>query len=178
MAVCAMTRPDSLGGHTIRIWSSTQAVISFRSGEAEYYALIKCGSVGFGLISVLSDMSFAMELVLKTDSAAAKGTASRRGLGKARHIQTCFLWLQERVMARELVIQKVRSDDNLADLLTEHLEVAKHTELSRRLGLITLSGAPQTCSLCGRARFRDLRAQCGARKSRRSAKDRVRELIR
>ena len=57
-AGCRRTRKSTsgglikLGGHVLKAWSSTQGVISLSSGEAEYYAMLKCGSIGFGLLSL------------------------------------------------------------------------------------------------------------------------------
>ena len=47
--------------------------------------------------------------------------ASRRGLGKARHVQTRYLWIQERVQNRDVEVQAVGTDRNLADLCTKPL---------------------------------------------------------
>ena len=80
-------------------------------------------------------MGIAVELGVRTDSAAAKGTASRRGLGKTRHIDTCYLWVQERVAHREIYLHKVRTDGNLADLFTKRLDAASHEELMELMGM-------------------------------------------
>ena len=37
------------------------------------------------------------------DSSAAKGIASRRGLGKVRHIEVHQLWLQDKVQKKEVL---------------------------------------------------------------------------
>ena len=37
-----------LGQHMIKSWSTTQSVIALSSGEAEYYSMVKGGSVGLG----------------------------------------------------------------------------------------------------------------------------------
>ena len=42
-----------------------------------------------------------------TDSTAAKSTCSRRGFAKLRHVQTRYLWVQERVANEEIKILKV-----------------------------------------------------------------------
>ena len=73
-----------------------QSTISLSTGESEYYALIKGGSVGLGLQSLLQDFGLSVRVVVEGDSNAAKGTVNRQGLGKARHIQTRYLWIQER----------------------------------------------------------------------------------
>ena len=49
----------------------------------------------------------------------AKGTVNRVGLGKARHIQTRYLWLQERVAENHLKVVHVPGKQNRSDVLTK-----------------------------------------------------------
>ena len=69
----------------------------------------------------------------KTDASAAKGIASRRGLGKVRHIEVNQLWLQDKVNSGEIQVMKVKGEGNLADALTKPLEgtgTRKHLDLT------------------------------------------------
>ncbi len=50
------------------------------------------------------------------------GVASRRGLGKVRHIDVTQLWLQQVVSNHKLTLVKVPSKFNLADSLTKHVD--------------------------------------------------------
>ena len=45
-----------LGNHTIKTWSTNQAVIALSSGEAEYYALVKSASVAIGILELDKDL--------------------------------------------------------------------------------------------------------------------------
>ena len=54
------------------------------------------------------------------DASAAKSIASRRGLGKVRHIEVNQLWLQEKVNNGTVEVEKVDGRVNLADLLTKY----------------------------------------------------------
>ena len=70
---------------------------------------------------------------LFSDASAAIAISQRNGLGKLRHIQTQFLWLQERVALKELALSKVIGTDNPADMLTKPLaqaELEKHLAYS------------------------------------------------
>ena len=113
-----------LGQHCVKTWSSTQAIIALSSGEAEFYGVVKAGSVGLGLRAMLRDMNVSMGLRVHTDAEAAKGIASRTGLGKTRHIAVHFLWIQERLRDGSFELRKVRGTNNPADLLTKHLSQA------------------------------------------------------
>ena len=110
-----------LGQHCVKHWSSTQAIIAFSSGEAEYYGVVKASSTGLGCRALLADLGKKMQLTMHTDAEAAKGIASRMGLGKTRHIQVHYLWVQERVRNGDLELRKVLGTENPADLLTKHL---------------------------------------------------------
>jgi hypothetical protein len=76
------------GRHVLKHSSNVQSTIALSTGESEYYALVKGGSTGLGLQSLLADFGIETRVVIESDSNAAKGTVNRVGLGKARHIQT------------------------------------------------------------------------------------------
>ena len=116
-----------LGSHCIKAWSSTQKTIALSSGEAEFIALVKGGSIGIGVSSMLSDLGIAVDsrLHLSTDSAAAKGISSRRGLGKIRHLDLGLLWIQQKVNEGSFIVKKVPGEANLSDGLTKYLENQK-----------------------------------------------------
>ena len=126
-AGCAKTRKSTSGGvlmhgsHLVKSWSITQAVIALSSGEAEYYAMVKGGCVGIGMQSIMSDLEVKADIEISTDASAAKGIASRTGLGKVRHIEVSQLWLQDHVSTGKIKVNKVDGGDNLADTLTKHV---------------------------------------------------------
>ena len=106
-------------GGILKTWSSTQASIAQSSGEAEYYALVRAASEALGMQSLMRDMGWDAKISLLVDSSAAKSIASRTGLGKLRHVEIKFLWLQEAVRKKKVVLSKVRGDVNPADVLTK-----------------------------------------------------------
>ena len=113
-----------LGSHMIKSWSTTQSVIALSSGEAEYYGIVKGATIGLGTCSITKELGVELDLRVSTDSSAAKGIASRRGLGKIRHIAVQELWLQEKVSGGALTIRKVPGTGNLADALTKSVDAA------------------------------------------------------
>ena len=110
-----------VGGCCIKSWSSTQSLISLSSAGAEYYGVVKASSVGLGVKAMFKDLGFDLDLEIVTDASAAKGIASRRGLGKTRHIDVHFLWVQERVARGDLSVSKCWGGENPADLMTKYL---------------------------------------------------------
>ena len=113
-----------LGGVAVRAWSTNQNVIALSSGEAEYYAALKGASFALGFQSMLRDLGMDASITLYTDSSAARGIIHRAGLGKLRHLETGYLWLQSAVKAKKLQVRKVLGTENPADLLTKHLAAA------------------------------------------------------
>ena len=105
----------------MRALSSNQNVIALSSGEAEYYAALKGASSAVGFQSMLRDLGVQTSVTLYTDSSAARGIIHRAGLGKLRHLETGYLWLQSAVKAKKLQVRKVLGTENPADLLTKHL---------------------------------------------------------
>ena len=125
-AGCRTTRKSTSGGclmlgrHVIRGWSSTQAVIALSSGEAEYYAMLKAASMASGMRAIADDLGVYMDILLYSDSKAARGIVKRSGLGKTRHLAVCYLWLQEKVARKEIEVRTVAGIENPADLMTKY----------------------------------------------------------
>ena len=120
------------GRHLITAKSNLQSVTSLSSCEAEFYAAVKALAHALFIRSVLVDWGYdGSEVALYTDSSSAKCFIERRGLGKNRHIQTKWLWIQERLAAEDFRLAKVNTKKNLADLMTKALaghEIRKHLE--------------------------------------------------
>jgi hypothetical protein len=60
---------------------------------------------------------------------------ARLGVGKVRHIEVKYLWVQEKVRERILSIKKISTDDNRADMMTKALDPARHSKLTKTLPL-------------------------------------------
>lgn len=92
------------GARVLKHSANIQSTIALSTGESEYYALVNGGSTGLGLQSLCKDLGVELEVAVEGNSNVAKHTAQRVGLGKAHHIQTRYLWLQERVAERRLKV--------------------------------------------------------------------------
>ena len=82
----------------------------------------------------VKDLGLDAKIELYCDSSSARAFAARRGIGKQRHIQTRYLWLQERVALKHLRICKVSTHENPADLFTKQLDKVKLEKFSKMLG--------------------------------------------
>ena len=125
-AGCLETRKSTSGGlvmlgeHCIKTLSLNQQVIAISSGEAEYYGMVKGASNALGISAMLKDAGLDFGIELETDASAATGIASRRGLGRVRHIELAYLWLQDQVARNKISIRKIRGEGNFSDSLTKH----------------------------------------------------------
>lgn len=80
-------------------------------------------------MALLADLGVNTSLRVSIDATAAKGISSRKGLGKVRHIAVSQLWVQDRIRRGDFVLQKVGTEDNLADALTKYVSaepIRKH----------------------------------------------------
>ena len=140
-AGCLRTRRSTSGGvaaingTAAKSCSSTQATIAQSSGEAEYYAMARAAAEGLGMKSLMEDLGYEANVRVWVDSSAAKSIASRIGLGKIRHLEVKFLWIQEVVKNKKIQVRKIRGDSNPADNLTKP-KTARDMAENRKLASI------------------------------------------
>ena len=78
---------------------------------------------------MLRDTGLETIVTLFSDSSAARGIIHRTGLGKLRHLETGYLWLQAAVAKKRLSVRKVNGAENPADLFTKYsssIDMWKH----------------------------------------------------
>eukprot|EP00972_Heterocapsa_arctica_P034923 5140978-Heterocapsa_arctica.AAC.1 len=56
-----------------------------------------------------------------------------------KHLDTRFLWLQDLVRDKQLVVEKVPTLTNPADLMTKHLARRRHHALMDLMGMVDAS---------------------------------------
>ena len=96
--------------------------------------------MGLGMKGLMEVLGVEVEVQLNTDSSAAKSITSRKGAGRARHIEVRELRVQDRVAKGELKIVKVRGEDNVADGLTKHVDKPKMEQYLKACGFVRRSG--------------------------------------
>ena len=128
------------GRHCIKGYSTTQATVAMSSGEAELYAITKGASQALGVMSMAADFGMCLSATVHCDASAALGIVNRQGLGKLRHINVRYLWLQEKVRMKELDVLKVAGTSNPADLMTKNLDAATMWKHLKTLGFYSASG--------------------------------------
>ena len=105
----------------LKSWSTTQATVAMSSAEAEFHAMVEGATRSLGFRSMVRELGVNMDIVILTDSSAAKSFASQRGLKRMRHLEVKELWLQEEVCRGRIQIGKIAGTENPADILTKFL---------------------------------------------------------
>ena len=122
-------------GGSVNNWRSTQSTVAQSSGEAEYYAMVRAAAEALSMEAIMQDLGWCAKIVIWADSSAAKSIASRIGLGKIRHMEVKFLWLQEVVKAKKLEVRRIASAQNPSDVLTKPKSYREVRGLLQRVGV-------------------------------------------
>ena len=80
--------------------------------------MIKGATEAILLASISNLYPDLAQIVLKTDSSAAKGVVMRSGSGKLKHLSVKQLWLQEYTASGEILVEKIPREQNPSDALT------------------------------------------------------------
>ena len=135
-----------LGDHVVKSWSSSQSIIALSTGEAELYALNKAAATAMGLKSLLADLGVDLEIKVFTDATTGKAMATRRGLGKVRHIAVNELWIHEKIHDGNIKVMKIKNKFNPADLMTKHLSQAEIARILEQLVHVHAEGRSEHAS--------------------------------
>ena len=94
--------------------------------------IVKCAAIGLGARSKLSDFGMSADVVVRTDSPSGLAVGSRRELGRLQHVQTRYLWVQQRVQQGDLRLKKEVGDTIVSDALTKSLDEKRMTNLLKK----------------------------------------------
>ena len=117
------TRRSTTGGAVkygsclVAHWSRTQVSVALSSAEAEMNASVEAACEAIGMKQLCGHLGMPVIIKMFGDSSSMKGTLSRKGSGKVKHLETRQLWLQEHAASGNVVLVKVHRDLNLADAL-------------------------------------------------------------
>ena len=100
-------------------WSRTQKARALSSVETEYYAMVAGGAEGLGMQALAEDLGWKVQVRIWNDSSASKAVSNRRGLGKFRHVELKWLWMQDMVKEGCIQLKTVKGKENVADHLTK-----------------------------------------------------------
>ena len=94
--------------------------------------------------NIAIDLSIYYDIHLYTDSSAAMGMVARKGMGTVRHIEVGELWIQDAVRNNVLKVNKVKGEDNPADILTKYIEQGQIHQHCHGMRLVPEGGRPDS----------------------------------
>jgi hypothetical protein len=112
---------------------------SLSSPEAEYYGQVGVAAELLYVHSLIVDMGFSPTMHLLCDASSAIAISKRQGVGKVRHIELRFLWLQDKLAAKVFDIGKVPGWYNPADIGTKILSAPALLWCAKQIGLRPLT---------------------------------------
>ena len=99
------------GQHLLRSWSTDETVIAMSSGEGELYAACMAAQQAIRTENMARELGLHLDAMeLQVDAHGALGVIGRQGLGKLRHLDLSYLWLQSVVRGKQVNLKKVQSD--------------------------------------------------------------------
>ena len=96
-------------------YSKGQGVVSLSSGESEYHGLVSGACQTLGIASTAKDGGLFPSKEVTMDASAGIAMGNRRGLGRAKHVDAQYHWVQERTAKKEFRLKKEGADRMVAD---------------------------------------------------------------
>ena len=84
-----------LGDHLLETYSSTQQIVALSTAESEYISITKGAAHALEVRSAMVEYRMTFNVVCETDASAGRAMATRRGVGRVRHLDVRLLWLQQ-----------------------------------------------------------------------------------
>ena len=147
-----------LNGCLIAAWSRSQKSIALSSCEAEFLA--SAGGAAEALqLKELWQFLTTREVMIKTitDSSSCRAFTERLGVGRLKHIDTRYLWMQLEVKKKTLKMEGIPTLWNMADLGTKRLSRQRREFLMFLIGVMEMNveGADQTFCHVGEETFHE-----------------------
>ena len=67
-----------------------------------------------GVQSMMCDLGFAVKPVLSIDAKATEHILHRQGIGKLKHMDVAYLWVQDEIRSQRIQVRRIRSEENVA----------------------------------------------------------------
>ena len=120
-------------------WSSQkQGVVAVSSCEAEYVAAAAAACQGVWLNRLIGELEAKEQpkfLLLVDNKSAIALCKNPVHHGRSKHIDTKFHYTRERIEEGEMDVDHVRTEEQLADILTKALGRTKFVELRQKIGV-------------------------------------------
>ena len=111
------------GDHLLETYSSTQQIVAMSTTESEYYISITKGAAhALEVRSAVVEFGLTFNVVCETDPSAGRAMATRRGVGRVRHLDARLLWLHQLCAGGVVQVQAKPGEHNEADLGTKMVD--------------------------------------------------------
>nr|GFA00771.1 retrotransposon protein, putative, Ty1-copia subclass [Tanacetum cinerariifolium] len=133
-----------LNGGDVDWKSAKQSIFATSFAEAKYIAAFDASKEAVWVKKFISGLGVVLTIKepisMYYDNTGAITIANESGITKgARHFRTKVHYLREVIEYGDIKLEKVHTDDNLADPFTKALAFPKHSEHTRNIGMLTAS---------------------------------------
>ncbi|GKC90774.1 retrotransposon protein, putative, ty1-copia subclass [Tanacetum coccineum] len=133
-----------LNGGAVDWKSAKQNIFTTSSAEVEYIAAFDASKEAVWVRKFISRLgvvpTIEKPINMYCDNTGAIAIANESGITKgARHFHAKVHYLREVIEFGDIKLEKVHTDDNLADPFTKALAFPKHSELTRNIGMLPAS---------------------------------------
>nr|GEV16535.1 retrotransposon protein, putative, Ty1-copia subclass [Tanacetum cinerariifolium] len=133
-----------LNGGDVDWKSAKQSIFATSSAEAEYIAAFDASKEAVWVRKFISRLRVVLiieePISMYCDNTRAIAIANDSGITKgARHFHAKVHYLREVIQLGDIKLQKVHTDDNLADPFTKALAFFKHSKHTKNIGMLAAS---------------------------------------
>ena len=117
------------GDHLLETYSSTQQIVALSTAESEYISITNGAAHALEVRSAMVEYGVTCEVVCETDASPGRAVATRRGVGRVRHLDARLLWLQQLCAEGVVQVRARPAKHNEADLGTKMVDLRRMTSL-------------------------------------------------
>ena len=99
-----------------------------------------------GMKSLAKDLNSEIQIIMHSDASAGRSMAFRKGLGRVRHLETKYLWIQDLIKDGKIQLRKIKGTSNPADIGTKHLTFNEMNGLMVGIGQHIVQRGSRSCS--------------------------------
>lgn len=137
-----------LGPNLISWSAKKQPTVAWSSTEAEYKALANTAADISWIQQLLLDLSVSLTLphVVWCDNLSAMALASNPIFhARTKHVEVDYHFVREKVITKQILVQHVGTLDQIADIFTKPLSVARFQYLKSKLMVVNTPMSLQGC---------------------------------
>ena len=131
-----------MGNNAIAWCSKKQPIVTLSSCESEYVAATSCTCHAIWLRQLLKELHLEQKeaTVVMIDNKSAQALAKNPVFhDRSKHIDTRYHFIRECIAKKEIELEYVRTNDQIADIFTKPLKYENFQQLRLKLGVIQIS---------------------------------------